>query len=279
MKLLAMTCCCVDVFVNSGALLPGGNVLNVCADWAIQKAQILKDQPVQANACDIAILGAVGGDVYGQAIRDTLAPLAIDTSHLHTIDDITANHRICIDPSGERYFEPEAWTGGAYESFRLSVEDELFIQKADTVAITFNDPNLPRVLALRRQSPFRLAVDFQDAWEPDEWTPWLDAIDVFFISGTPENEPMLAVWSGQHPDKDFIATRGASGSVLYRNGVAHVQEAVAVPMVADTTGCGDAWLAGYLMATQAGAELREAMQAGAEAAAVVIGHVGGFKLP
>ena len=279
MKLLAMTCCCVDVFVNSGALLPGGNALNVCADWAIEKPQILKNRPEQSQTCNIALLGAVGEDAYGQSIRDAIAKLAIDTSHLHTIDDITANHRICIDPSGERYFEPDAWTGGAYESFRLSVEDECFIQNADTVAITFNDPNLPRVLQLRRQSTFRLAVDFQDAWAPDEWRSWLDAVDVFFISGTPENEPMISDWSGQHPEKDFIATRGASGSVLYRNGQAYTQAAIAVPEVVDTTGCGDAWLAGYLMATQAGLDVREAMQAGAEAAARVIGQVGGFKAP
>lgn len=279
MKLLAMTCCCVDVFVNSGVLLPGGNALNVCADWAIQKKQLLRNSPAQAQVCDIALLGAIGEDVYGQAIRDTLAELVIDTSHLHTIDDITANHRICIDASGDRYFEPDAWTGGAYETFRISAEDEAFIREADTVAMTFNDPNLPRVLALRRQSAFRLAVDFQDAWAPDEWMSWLDAVDVFFISGSPVNEPMLSAWSIQHPEKDFIATRGAAGSVLFRNGQAYVQEAIAVPAVIDTTGCGDAWLAGYLMATQAGHDVQNAMQAGANAAAVVIGHVGGFKLP
>ena len=279
MKLLAMTCCCVDVFVNTGELLPGGNALNICADWAIQKGTILKGTNPASHEVEIRLLGALGNDAYGIAIRNSIATLGIDTSHLHTIEDVTANHRICIDASGDRYFEPNAWTGGAYESFRISTEDETLIRESDVAAITFNDPNLQQVLSLRRSSDFQLAVDFQDAWEPAEWEGWLPAIDVFFISGTPEKEVVLATWSTQYPEKVFIATLGASGSVLFRNGQQYQQQAIPVADVVDTTGCGDAWLAAYLMASGAGSSVPEAMSAGAEAAAVVLGHVGGFKTP
>lgn len=279
MKLLAMTCCCVDVFVNTGDLLPGGNALNICADWAIQKGTILEGIKPDAIEVEIRLLGALGADAYGIAIRNSIATMGIDTSHLHTVADVTANHRICIDDSGDRYFEPDAWTGGAFESFRISLEDEALIRESDVAAITFNDPNLPRVLSLRRSSDFQLAVDFQDAWEPAEWEGWLPSIDVFFISGTPEKETVLATWSTQYPEKRFIATLGAFGSVLYRNGHRQQQEAIPVANVVDTTGCGDAWLAAYLMASQAGSSIPDAMRAGADAAAVVLGHVGGFKTP
>ena len=279
MKLLAMTCCCVDVFVNTGDLLPGGNALNICADWAIQKGSILEGANTACHEVEIRLIGALGADAYGVAIRNSIAALGIDTSHLHTVADVTANHRICIDASGDRYFEPDAWTGGAYESFRISTGDEAFIRESDVAAITFNDPNLPRVLSLRRSSDFRLAVDFQDAWEPAVWEGWLPAVDVFFISGTPEKESLLSTWSAQYPEKVFVATLGAAGSVLYRNGYRHHQEAIPVADVVDTTGCGDAWLAAYLMASEAGRSIPDAMRAGAEAAAVVLGHVGGFKMP
>jgi len=213
MKLLAMTCCCVDVYPHSGEILPGGNALNIAADWALQGRRILSHPKCRDREADIHLLGAIGPDEYGVHIQASVATLPINFENLHVIDDATANHRICIDASGDRYFEPDAWTGGAYERYRLSASDLAVIASMDVVAITFNDPNLETVILERKRLPdsFRLAVDFQDTRDFAPWIHLFPFIDVFFISGDDAVLTRLNAWSREY-DSVFIATLGASGS-------------------------------------------------------------------
>ena len=280
MKLLAMTCCCVDVYPHSGEIHPGGNALNIAADWALQGNRILSHPSCRERELTIRLLGATGDDEYGACIRKSISMLPIDADSLHIMDDVTANHHICIDENGDRYFEPDAWTGGAFEHYRLSGSDSEVIASSDVVVITFNDPNLGSVLELRQDPshPFRLAVDFQETRDFEPWLAFLPLIDVFFLSGNASVLGELEAWS-HTSDAMYIATLGAEGSVLFHRGKTHRMGAVPVKEVVDTTGCGDAWLAAFLLANQAGLELEEAMRAGADASAVVIRHPGGFRIP
>ncbi len=280
MKLLAMTCCCVDVYPHSGEIHPGGNALNIAADWAFQGKRILSHPSCRDRELTIRLLGATGADEYGTRIRKSIAMLPIDADSLHVIDDVTANHRICIDKNGDRYFEPDAWTGGAFEHYRLSDSDLRIIASSDVVAITFNDPNLEKVLELRQDPlhPFRLAVDFQETRDFRSWLAFLPLIDIFFLSGDATVPGELEAWSQKY-DAMYVATLGAEGSILFHHGRTYRTGAVPVKEVVDTTGCGDAWLAAFLLATQAGLEPEEAMREGADAAAVVIRHPGGFRVP
>ena len=69
-------------------------------------------------------------------------------------------------------------------------------------------------------------------------------------------------------------TRSAKGAVVVAGEEVHVVDAAPVATVADTTGAGDAFAAGFLYGFTHGFDLARSGLAGAIAAAEVIGHVG-----
>ncbi|MEK7820548.1 MAG: adenosine kinase [Pseudomonadota bacterium] len=69
-------------------------------------------------------------------------------------------------------------------------------------------------------------------------------------------------------------TRSARGAVIVAGDEVHVIDAQPVAHVADTTGAGDAFAAGFLYGFTHGFDLARAAKAGAVAAAEVIAHVG-----
>jgi fructoselysine 6-kinase len=86
-------------------------------------------------------------------------------------------------------------------------------------------------------------------------------------------EKILAV-SAAGP-KLVIATRGAQGSLAY-DGRCFVSCAPAPCALIDTMGAGDSFIAGFLVSWLSGSALPECMRAGAEKAAVTIGHKGAW---
>ena len=69
-------------------------------------------------------------------------------------------------------------------------------------------------------------------------------------------------------------TRGASGSLVFAGGAAHVIPACPVEKVVDTTGAGDQYAAGFLLGVARGRSMDVCGRLGALAAAEVIGHYG-----
>jgi len=69
-------------------------------------------------------------------------------------------------------------------------------------------------------------------------------------------------------------TRGAKGSVVISGGEIHIVDAEPVGTLADTTGAGDAYAAGFLFGVTAGRDLATSARIGGIAAAEVISHLG-----
>jgi sugar/nucleoside kinase (ribokinase family) len=74
--------------------------------------------------------------------------------------------------------------------------------------------------------------------------------------------------------KTLVVTRAAEGAVAVENGVRAQVPAVAVAKVVDTTGAGDLFAAGFLVARSRGRELKACLHAGSLAAAEIISHFG-----
>jgi sugar/nucleoside kinase (ribokinase family) len=74
--------------------------------------------------------------------------------------------------------------------------------------------------------------------------------------------------------KALVVTRAAEGAVAVANGVRTEVPAVAVAKVVDTTGAGDLFAAGFLVARSRGRELKACLHAGSLAAAEIISHFG-----
>lgn len=72
----------------------------------------------------------------------------------------------------------------------------------------------------------------------------------------------------------LVVTRGADGAIAMEGGQRVEIAATPVDSIVDTTGAGDQFAAGFLLARCRGAGLKSALRAGADAAAEVISQYG-----
>ena len=198
MKILALTCCVMDIFPQTNKRFIGGNSVN----FAVQCRR--------SGVKNVAVLGAVGEDAAGNEIISRLQQEKIDTSHLHTCAGFTATHAIMISEAGERLFFPENWQPGVYATFRLGEEDWEFAETFDILAGVANDPNFPEIVR-RKKSHQKLVADFLNVPDSSLIRPYLDRVDVAFASGTPELAAELQPVSAQ-TETMIVITLGA-GSI------------------------------------------------------------------
>lgn len=262
MKLLVLSCYCVDFFPELNAYFVGGNALNV--GYSAKCHQNAK----------VSLMGAIGNDVFGDKIKTFAQEKEMDINYLHQVVGITAHNKIFLDDKGDRYFKEDSWHGGVWQDYTLSKEDLLYLHEADVVATTVHDSIIYEVIGEKKKSKFMLAVDFHDDAYTESWEAMLPYIDVFFMSGREEMMPRLEAWSKKY-DGVFIATLGAVGSRAYYKGECYMMAAEHVEEVIDTTGCGDSYLGAFVADYYLNKDILHAMIAGSKAAAETLGHVGG----
>lgn len=76
--------------------------------------------------------------------------------------------------------------------------------------------------------------------------------------------------------REVIITLGSKGSIIYADGVFHEVPAFMPAAVVDATGCGDTYMAGYLLKRVKGASIQEAGEFGAAMATLKIESSGPF---
>ncbi len=262
LRIIAMTVCCMDVYPQKNKAYVGGNSINFAAE-CIRKG-------VKAS-----IVGCVGTDDYGWEIIDTLTKSGINVSCLHTRMGKTASNRIYISEKGERFFLPDSWDGGVYQTFILSEEDWSFVFEHDIVAIPANNPNFQTTLN-RLGDSGKLVVDFLDSRDIQFIESALPRIALGFISGNREMATRLKSLS-KSIAAPIVVTLGADGSITLLNGKEFYQEAVPVKTIVDTTGCGDSYQAAFAVSWWQEHSIPIAMKKGALAAAATLTHMGGIK--
>lgn len=265
MKILAMTCCCTDVYPEKNVIVAGGNALNVGANCKL------------TNLADVYLMGNIGTDAFGKVIKEVAKQYELNVDRLYEVNGESAHNIVYIADNGDRYFKTDSWHNGVYGEYRISEEDAAFMQTMDVIATTRNDPNLKEIIEIRRKGQFVLAVDFLD-WDLDEaWELWLDAIDLFFISGKKRDLPKLKEWSIAYPKNVFVATLGEEGSIAYKAGNIYTCKAVEVEQVVDTTGCGDSYQGTFIAYYIETGDIEQAMEEGSKAAAKTLGFVGALQ--
>ncbi len=185
---------------------------------------------------------------------------------------VTEQHLNLMSPAGERLSiylaHPPA---GPDDAERDREVQELMAGSAVVVLDLGAEPRrlVPRALSAGRP----VWTDLHDYdGRSDFHQPFLEAADAVFMNGDATSDPLdLLARCLRHGAAFAVCTLGAEGAVaLDRSGRVHRVPAVPVPVV-DTNGAGDAFFAGTLDAHLAGAELRDALSAGARSAAHVLG--------
>lgn len=260
-KVACFSVACVDFYPQFSTSFPGGNALNQSVRF-------------RELGCDTLFAGAVGGDEAGARIGELLRAHGVDMSAFHVLkSEKTASNQLVVDEQGERSGLPGAWSGGAYERYRMSQADWVHILRCPVWSTHFNAPDFAEAIR-RKPANTKLFVDFLHLpdWEPLERN--LSSIDIAYIGGElVQVDPLLAL-SREYPDALIVLTLGARGSVAMKAGRSWGQEALPLDRVVDTTGCGDAFQSSCSVEWMRSGDIASALRAGAEGGRLCAGRLG-----
>ena len=245
MKLVALPCLCVDVFDGTNEMRAGGEALNFAAHAS------------RFDEIKVSLLGAVGQDSYADCIMDSISNKNIDVSHVRIEKDkVTANNRTYLTQNGDRYYKEDSWTGDIVDKMILNRDELEFVRKSDVVFVHFYAGCFKQIIDLKKNSDFKLAVDFM-------------------ISGEENLLSKFADFSNKYPGL-FNMSLADKGSVTYHNGKKYAVPADEVTEIIDTTGCGDSYHAGFVCSHMINGDIYEAMKVGTQFATETLSHFGGF---
>ena len=261
MKIACIGDNCIDCYDDSGLAFPGGNPVNVAVYARSLGAQT-------------AYLGAVGTDPYGDLLLCRLSEKGVEVSHVQQLPGATALCHVS-HVNGDRVLGD--YDEGVMADFSLRPEDLRFLGTCD-LAVTGLWGHAEQSLEDIRAMGIPVAFDGADRPFDPAGRIALPHTDIAFFSDDARDdarlkEKILAVFAAG-PEL-VIATRGAQGSLAY-DGREFVSCAPAPCDLVDTMGAGDSYIAGFLVHWLSGSSLPECMQAGAEKAAVTIGHRGAW---
>ena len=251
----------IDRYVgDESARYAGGNAVNVAAQLA-------------AHGSPVAYFGAVGADANARTITRGLHRAGVDPVGLVTMAGPTAVTTIRVD-RGDRVFEREEF-GVTADYFPSDARLEL-LASARWVHVGMlprADELRARLAALgRRAGRGRGPVVSQDCAVASGFT----GLDVAFGSvgehGDARSWAEAAVEGGA---AIAVVTRGAAGAIA-TDGTAWFDQPAVPADVIDTTGAGDAFIAGFISARVDDAPMPAALERGAQWAAAACGHRGGW---
>jgi fructoselysine 6-kinase len=249
MKAACFSVAAMDFFPQQNKFYAGGNSLN----QAIRFRQLGHES---------AFVGALGNDDAGDRLETLLKTKSVDISRLYRLNGHTARNKIINDAVGERYGIDGAWEGGVYEGFKLGDADWEFLSNFDVWSTHANNPNY--LSALERKSPAQfMSVDFLHLRDFELLQKSLRVVDIAYFGGTEDMVDDLARIAGENRGL-IVLTLGARGSIAFEGDQSYMQPALALEKVIDTTGCGDAFQAGFTADYYSTKDIRSALLAGAE---------------
>ena len=252
------------IFGTSFTTGPGGKGLN----QAIAAARA---------GADVAFVGAVGDDAFGERLRERLTSDGVDTGALRTVADATGIAAITVTDDGENAIVVVAGANGqsAFED-----RDRAVVAGASHLVVQLERPAelLREALAFARErgvttvltpAPARAGIEdlvaLADILVPNEG-------EAALLSGLSDAEDAAIALS--RSGGTVVVTRGSRGAVVARGGRL-IHEVPAYPAEAvDTTGAGDTFTGVLVAWLASGADLHEALRAAAAAASLAVGRPG-----
>ena len=236
----------------------------------------------------VVSMGAIGEDDLARLLVSLLDRHGVDTSHLARVPGVqTSATMLSIRPNGER---PALHVPGATGHLRPGDVDSGLVASADVLHVggpdvlgRFAGEPLAAVLAAARAGGTLVTMDLLRPGSPevlDRLAPVLPLVDYFL----PNSDQLLAITAAADLDAGIktildagtvavAVTMGEDGSRIVTGGTDARLPALPVPVV-DTTGCGDAYSAGFITGICHGWGPEGAGWLGAAAAALVAQGLG-----
>lgn len=238
---------------------------------------------------DVATVGAVGCDALGAYIRQAMADAGVNTQALKTVEDVQTSATILpIRPDGSR---PALHVVGA--NSRIKVEDlpeaeldNLQVFHLGGVCLMDGVDGQPAAGLLKRMRELGVTTTVdclprgQDS-DYDALLPVLPYVDFFFPSY--EDALRIAGCDSRQGAIDYFLDRGVGTLVITMGGEGisisqRGSDEIRLPPyevnVLDTTGCGDAFSAGFIAGLVDGLSPTEAAEYGLAAGSMVATGLG-----
>lgn len=246
----------IDRYADAGLAFVGGNALNVTIRLA-------------SRGIRTAYYGAIGDDIFGQAIRSALMEHGVDVQGLAVLPGGTAITDIELRPDGDRVFVREDFgVTAVYAPDARALER---IAGADWVHVGM----LPEASSFRRA--LRDAGFSGTISQDCSVAEGMDALDVAFVSA--DHSSISAAEAGEYLSAGrlrlIVVTEGERGAIAYSPAGVRRQGVYAVDAV-DTTGAGDGFIAGFIAEAMHGADLAAALDSAAREGAAACTHTGSW---
>lgn len=250
---------------------PGGDAANVAVAFARLGGRA-------------GMIGAVGDDPAGRALREHLAAAGVDTRRVLVLDVPSGRAFSLVEPDGVRRL---LYTRGANALRKLTEEDLAYARDAlwlyvadplpatvETLAKWYRDgEGLPRLALDPGSAGAARGLGFFVPIFPHISALLLNEGEARALAGRDTLEGAVDLLRGRCPL--VVVKRGARGAL-----VAAAEEGFSFPAfpvrVVDTTGCGDAFNAAFLFVLARGGTLREATRWGNAAGALSAGRLGAY---
>jgi sugar/nucleoside kinase (ribokinase family) len=237
----------------------------------------------------VIAMGALGKDELGNFVVNTMQSYGIDTTHLRRKDGVqTSATMLPIRPNGER---PALHVPGANGALTFDDIDLEVIASADILHMggtslmpRFDGEPTVRVLKYAKDHGVTTTFDLVAIDRPDLLDliePCLPFID-YFMPGLDEARMMCKLHDRQEVIDFFLASgaghtvfnMGSEGSSIASKAGGEIRLPAFQSTVVDSTGCGDAYCAGFIVGLGQGWSLEQAGRLGTAAAGLVITGLG-----
>jgi sugar/nucleoside kinase (ribokinase family) len=289
MNVIALGVHVVDVLVRPVEEIPAGQ-----GGQLVEEIRITPAGPAGGTAITLAKLGAqvrsagaIGTDELGDVMIELLGRFGVDASLLHRREDVQTSASVLpIRPDGSR---PAFHVVGANATYSSADAPWKAIEQADYLHLGapefMGGEEAAKILSFAREHGVVTSADIlAPAEQAAAIVDWVGAAFAHLDYLLPNEEQVLAL-SGQDDleagaraliEKGIgcvAATRGADGALVVDEDGAQAVPALNVDVV-DTTGCGDAFSAGFLRGLATGRTRRDAAALGCAVAALVAQGLG-----
>jgi fructoselysine 6-kinase len=254
---------CVDAYVSPKQFFTvGGNAVNVAAQLAL-------------TCYEVDYFGAVGSDVAGSWIQDTIQKVGVGVNHLIVCRGRTSVTRVGMDNNERIFLSYVRGVGDEYLDWEMSTDKLRILSDYDLIHVHGLKKDVLAQLINNVSVP--ITCDFGTT----KYSEQNSGLAIAFFSAQGESLEMaknLAVEAVNNVSPIVVVTCGAAGSVCSDGGKPITVEALPC-VVIDTLGAGDSFIAGFLSARLENGDKKTALERGSVYAARTCGHFGGFPQP
>ena len=231
----------------------------------------------------VTAVAPIGDDAGAAVVLDAVARTGVEAC-LEVVPGATPVQHIRHGPGGERIFG--RYDEGVLAGFQVSERQRAVIAGSDVLATAAFGQGLAFFEAVMACGSRGLrAVDFtnaNDVGDPVAFAArWASELDVGLFGLQPSDAALIDELEqvAQRSARLFVVTLGAAGAVALGRPGRIACPARAVAHVADTTGAGDAFTAGFLCEYATGGDAERSLLRASEVAASTLGYLGSFELP